>query len=421
MKPIHILPPALAIAIAGILVGAQRQKISQLESESILLREHIAAEKGRDHLPETAPDSSRPARPEAEADEIDWMEIAESFSEMKNGGAVKDMRKTMAFQRRLQKMDKAQLLAALDQIQALELDDEQRAMLESMIIGPLALKDPGLVLNRFSDRISDNQSGTIGWQLSNALGEWAKKDQAAAIAWLDSEIAAGTFDSKSLDGKSRTRLSFESNLVARLISTDPAAAGARVAALPADQRQEILGKFGYQELKDEDHAAYATLVRSQLSGEEVASVFGQQASRLAMRGGLEKVSGFLDRIAATREERVQAAEKAAAGSITGKTHQSKVTVEKMDTMREWLGTQAPGSVDEITGKTLGQVVNQNGATKYSEAAALALEYHARSGNDLILSRFLDETRYSGHKEEGRKIAEQISDQNWREHALKRLE
>ena len=420
MKPIHILPPALAIAVAGILVGAQRQKIFQLESESILLREHIAAEKSRDHLPETGSDSSRPVRPKAEADEIDWMEIAESFAEMKNGGAVKDMRKAMSFQRRLQKMDKAQLLAALDKIQALELDDEQRAMLESMIIAPLAQKDPGLVLNRFSDRIGDEQSG-MSWQLSNALGEWAKKDQAAAIAWLDKEIATGTFDSKSLDGKSRIRLSFETNLVAKLISTDPAAAEARIAALPADQRQDALDGFGYQRLKDEDQAAYAAIVRSQLTKEEVGGVFGQQASMLAMQGDLEKVSGFLDRIAATGEERVKAAEKAATGNITGKAHQSKVTEEKMDTMRAWLGTQAPGSVDRVTGETLGQIANQNGTMKFPEAVGMVLKYHAQDGSDGILTGFLEKTHYSGNKEESRKIAEQISDPKLRDEALKKLE
>lgn len=419
MKPVHFIAPAIALVIAGGLVGAQRQKISRLENESVILRKHIAAEKSRIEAPRMAAEPFRPTRPETAEDGIDWLEIAEIFGEMADGGGMGDMRKMMSFQSKLQKMDKDELLAALDHIQTLELGEEERMMLEAMLVGPLAQKDPELLLNRFSDRLGDERTG-MSWQLANALGEWAKKDQAAAIAWFEKEIAAGTFDSKSLDGKSIIRLHFETSLITQLISTDPAAAEARIAALPSDQRKDALKGFGFQQLKEEDQAAYADLVRANLSEEERYEVFGQQASMIAMMGNLDKVNTYLDQIGATGEERTKAAEQAATGKLTSAAHQSKITEEKIDSMREWLGTQAPDSVERVTGEALGQVANMGGSTKFSEAAAMVLKYHEQGGSDELLTSFLEKTYHGGGKEEARKIAERISDPEKRDEALKKL-
>jgi len=419
VKPIHLIAPAIALAIAGGLVGAQRRTISRLGNESALLRKHIAAEKGRIDRQASDLSPARPPKPENADDKIDWAEVAGIFGDMQNGGGVGDMRKMMSFQSRLRKMDKDQLLAALDQIEALELGDDERMMLEAMLIGPLAEKDPELLLNRFSERIGDERNG-MSWQLANALGEWAKKDRAAAIVWFDKEIAAGTFDSKSLDGKSQVRLSFETNLIAQLLSTDPEAAGARIAALPADQRKDALNGYGFQQLKAEGQAAYADLVRTHLPEDERYEVFGQQASMIAMMGSLEKVGAYLDRIGATGEERIKAAEKAASGKITSSSHQTRVTEEKIDSMREWLGTQAPGSVDRVTGETLGQIAGMNQATKFSDAAGMVLKYHEQSGSDDLLTGFLENHYFGTQNEEARKIAEKISDPEKRKEALDSL-
>jgi hypothetical protein len=421
VKPVYLIAPAIALIIAGGLVGNQRRAISQLENESVLLRKHITAEKSRADRQGDSSKPIRPVKPEAADDRIDWAETAEMFGQATAGG-MGDMRRMMSFQSRLRKMDKDQLLAALDQIAALELGDDERMMLESMLIGPLAEKDPELLLERFSSRIGDERDG-MSWQLANALGQWAKKDQAAAIAWFDKAIAGGTFDTKSLDGKSQVRLSFESNLINQLLASDPAAAaaGARVAALPADQRREALGVYGFQNMKEEGQAAHAELVRTYLPEDERIQVFGQQASMIAMMGSLEKVSGYLDRIGATGEERIKAAEKAASGKITSLSHQAKVTEEEVDSMRKWLGTQAPDSVDRVTGVALGEIAGRGGDTKFPEAAAMVLKYHEKTGSDDLLSGFIRNSYYSGDKEELQKMAEKISDPKQRAEAFDKLE
>jgi hypothetical protein len=421
VKPLYLIAPAIGLVIAGGLVGTQRRTFSRLENESALLSQHITAEKDRIDRQSANVESGRPTRPKTTDDKIDWLEIAGMFREMKNTGGVGDMRKMMSFQSRLQKMDTDQLLSAIDQIKELELAAVERMMLESMLIAPLAEKDPELLLNRFSGRLGDDKNA-MGWQLAAALGKWAKKDQAAAIAWFDKQIAAGAFDSKSLDGKSSIRLNFETSLIAQLISTDPSAAGTRIAALPADQRKDALDGFGFRGLNEEGHAAYADLVRTHLSEEERYEVFGEQASMIASMGGLEKVGTFLDQIGATGEERIKTAEKAASGKVTGNAYQTKVTEEKIDSMREWLGTQAPGSVERVTGETLGQIASiGSGGSKFSNAAGMALKYHEQGGGDDILTGFLKDNHFGKQKEEARKIAEKISDPKKRAEALENLQ
>ncbi|MCF7733387.1 MAG: hypothetical protein K9N23_16980 [Akkermansiaceae bacterium] len=80
------------------------------------------------------------------------------------------------------------------------------------------------------DGLQHKQSG-IKWHLPNALREWAKQDPAKAGAWLDQQIAAGKFASKTLDGSSQFRTQFESVMSGVLFPSDPDAAGRRRAPL----------------------------------------------------------------------------------------------------------------------------------------------------------------------------------------------
>ncbi len=419
MKTVHFIAPAIALVVAGGLVGAQRQKITKLETESAILQQHIAARQSEEVALHSNMEPSRPNKPVIEKHGIDWLEIAALFGEMQNGGGISDMRKMMSIQSKIQKMDRDQLLAAIEEIKELELGEEQRMMLESMLIGPLVVKDPEFLLKHFSDHLSDEDSG-MSWQLGGALGEWAKKDQAAAIAWFDQAIADGKFESKSLDGKSQIRMHFEMSLISQLISTDTAAAQARISALPADQRKDVLSGYGFHSQKPSDQAAYANLVRANLSAEESYEVFGQQASMIAMMGNFEKVDTYLDSIGAKGEERIKAAEKAAEGKITSGFYKTKLTEEKIDSVRKWLGTQAPDSVDRVTGESLGQLTMMGGSTKFAEASEMIMKYHTEGGSDDLLTSFLNGAHNSFDKEEAKKIAEKISDPVKREEALENL-
>ena len=406
------------MAIAGVLIAGQRVSLSSLEEEIVVLRSLIREARESPESAGSAPIASRVNRPSSEKEPIDWAEVATQFAEMNNGG-VKDMRKMMSFQRRLQAMEVEELIQSLEEIGTLDLGDQERMMLEMMLFGPLVNKDPELALTKFSDRIHDDRSG-MSWQLSNALGEWAKKDLSAATAWFDKEIAAGRFASKSLDGKSRTRSQFESSLVSKMLSSDFDKASERIASIPQDQRKDVLSSFGFNNLKKDEDTAYAKLVRSQLKPEEQIEVLSERAANLARQGDFEKVDGFMERIEATPDEREASVSESAKAFVQGKSWQSKITTDQIDEMREWVGKQSPDSVDRVTGSSIATAMNNGQGTKFSDAREMVLKYHEESGSDDVLIGFLNEGSARRNSDQARELAEKISDPVKRDEILENL-
>ena len=420
MKSTSLLPPVVALAIAGTWLGKQHQTISTLEQKSAALQKLITA-RTSGSLPSsstTKPTSSTQAAKDKEP--LDWKKIAAQMAERQSSGGMGDMRSMMKIHQRLQALSKEELVAALDEIAALDLPKESRAMLEQMLIGPLAEKDPELVLTRFIDRLQESD-GAMSWQLAKAMQQWVKKDPASAAAWFDQQIAAGKFESKSLDGKSQTRLQFESSLINILLSSNPDAAGRRLAGLPEDQRDEALRQWTGQPLKDEDQAAFAKLVRDQIPEKEQARILAQKAASLVSNdGGYSKVTEFLDRIDATPAERTACVEQAVESKIQNFSYRKKITREDLDTMREWVTAQAPESTGKVTGTTLANASQNGRKMEFSEAAELAVEYNTAAGNDDVLSSFLDGYGARQNKEQARLLAEKISDPKRREKILKNL-
>ena len=316
-------------------------------------------------------------------------------------------------------MTKEELFAALDQIAALDLPAESRAWLEQMLVEPLDQKDPELALTRFIDRIQDRNS-VVAWLLSSNYQEWANKDPAKAAAWFDQQIAAGKFDSKSLDGESRSRKRFEGALINVLLASDPDAAERRLGAIPEDQRGEVLSQYQFQSLKEESQLAFAKLVRSQVPADEQADTLAQQASHLVSREGYSKVTEYLDRIEATPAERAECVEEAAESKLRNQDGK-KVTRENLDEMREWVTTQAPESLGSITGKALGIATQGHQKMEFSEAADLAVQYNQTSDNDEVLTNFLESWLAHENREQARALAEKITDEKRREEILKDLE
>lgn len=420
LKATTLIPPVIALILAGGWIANQRHSISTLEDESVSLEKHIAAA----HSSGSAADPSHakpagPAKAAKDKESLDWKKIASQFEEMQRSGGMGDMRTMMKFQQRLQTMTQEELVSALDEIATLDLPEQSRNMLEQMLIGPLVGKDPELALTRFIDRLQDTRGG-MGWQLSNAMQEWAKKDPAKATAWFDQQIAAGKFDSKALNGKSQSRNQFEGALINVLLASDPDAASRRLGAMPEDQRGEVLGQYSSQPLKEENQMAFATMVRGQVPEKDQAKALAEQASRLVGDDGYAKVNGFMDRIAATPAERTACVEQAAESRIQSISFQKKVTRDDLDTMREWTKTQAPGSTDKITGEALAGLLQNGRKMDFAEASELALHYREAGGTDDVLTSFLDSWPARQNKDQARVLAEKITDEKRREEILKKL-
>lgn len=422
MKPAAIVLPIVSLLVAGIWLGSQHRSISALEQQSEVLKKRIAA---HDAAPLTA-GSASPGPPSREKtaetplkEKIDWRGVAEQFGTMQRQGGMSDMRSAMRFQHQLQNMTTDELLAALDEVATLDLPKESLTMLEQMLLGPLAQKEPELALNRFIGRLDDD-NGMMGWTLSSAMKEWSKKDATAAAAWLDNQIATGTFDSKSLDGKSRTRSMFEANLISGMLATDPAAAGARLTNMPETQRVDALSTVS-QSLKEDQQAAYAAMTREHLPEDQQLVPLVRAGSQVAMRADYAEVSDYIERISATPEERAAIVKEAAGDKLRMISYNQKITTQDVDKMRDWALSNAANDANAITGRALARIAMQQGENnRFEDMAALAVQYHESTGNDDLMVSFLQNSNMPPNKDKSRELAEKISDPQRREEVLKRF-
>jgi hypothetical protein len=408
-------PPLVSLLAAAAWLIPQHHSISTLREQNDSFRQQLAARlSANDGGPSSSSSTGQPARdPKAKAS-IDWKKVAGGYL---NG--FPDMREQMRFEQQIKSMTKDEILAACEEIQNLDLPSETIGFIEQMLVAELAEKDPRFTLDRFIDRINVPRS-QFGWVLSTALAGWAKKDLTAATAWFDQQLAAGTFNSKSLDGQSRPRREMESALMAVLISVDPAAVGTRIAALPAGERAGALRYLPFYKFTDQDNEAFVKIVREQIPAKDQADTVAQPAATIAARAGYSKVSEFLNRIDATPEERAASVDQAGSAKISSGFPQKKITSTEIDEFREWAVTQTPDTLDRSTGKLLAAAARSGQGTSFDEIARLAVQYHESSGNDEVLGAFLEDWPARSNKEASRALAEKISDPARREKILSQL-
>jgi hypothetical protein len=390
MKVYPWLFPAAALLVTGGWIFSTHQSAATVRQEIAQLTERIQLAQRYDQDQARGKEAEAKAKRDADK-KIDWKSIAAKMGQSRMGGMPRDMREMMRMQRVILDMSAEEIVAQMDQIAALGLDKQVSDQLIGMLIGALADKDPKLVLDRFSDRIGEER-GSLSWQLGDAFRKWTSKDATAATAWLDAQISAGKFDSKSLDGKSQSRLAFESGLIGSLLAADPTAASARVMALPAEQRKELLNQGFYMQLKPENEGNFAKLARESLSKEEAAEVMANMAGNYIFQSdGYDKVDHFISSTQASEAEQKAIVEKAFQNTIYRK--QGKTDEATIEKARDWAQKYAPDSVDQMTGQSLGQVASVGNS--FETNSNLALKYQEKTGNDDVLVAFLksDNIRY----------------------------
>ena len=426
MKTAPLILPVIALALAGIWVADQRRSISALEDASASLQKHLVT--ARSGSPATDPPPAKPAKPAAHAtatkgkEALAWKKLAAEFLEMKSGSKLKWAQSSLDLRILSLSMSQDELVAALDGISALDSPAKKRAELEQILFRALTEKDPKLAVTRYLDRIHD-KSGKMPERLPSAMQAWAKKDPAEAIAWFDQQIAAGQFDSKSLDGKSETRNQFEKVLIQALLGKDPATVSRRLCAMTPDQRVEVLGGWLGHEFIRENYLSFATLVRSQVPEKEQVEILAQQAGRMVCGtddGDFAGALDFMDRIAATSAERIACAEQATKNSISIKSHNGKITRTDLDAIREWTKAQAPDSTDRVTGEAIAGAMDSGQNLDFAAASELVLHYHQASVNDDVLTSFLAALPRRKNTEQARALALKITNVERREELLQKF-
>jgi hypothetical protein len=294
---------------------------------------------------------------------------------MRSGGGG-DMRAFIALRNTLLELSAEELLAGFDEIAALDLPDDVKRHLERTLIGVLAVKDPEAALDRFSSRIG----GDGAWELSNAFQSWSAKDATAAAAWMDAQVAAGTFENKRLDGKYDPRIQFEAGLIQNLAASDPAEAARRLAALPEDQRDEVFTSRFHFRIRPGTEKAVADLIRTQVAAQDRLSTLGRSSAPL-VKEGYGKVGEFLGAIDASAEERAAVVSE----SLRERFKEQDEMTTSVEETREWILAQAPADAERLSGEALAHLSEW---LEFPEMAKEALKYQQASGNYDALVAFL---------------------------------
>jgi hypothetical protein len=292
----------------------------------------------------------------------------------------------------------------------MDLDDETRNKLELLILDPLCKKDAEAALERFKGQLGE-KSGMYAFFLSNALKDWAKRDVSGATAWLDREIGTGTLDAKSLDGENAVRTRFESAVVFGWFAADPAKAEARLSKLPPSLRADILAQAdSFHKMGAQDEIAFAEIVRRQLDEEGRVEAISKRAGKVIGKGGdLAAVDNYLDSVYAAPDEREKSAVTVARQYNESFARKGEMSAEKLEAMRSWVGRDAPGSVDRLTGEALAKALAGGGGMDFAEASKHALEYRETSGTEEPLIHFLSGIPQGPYKAEAMDLLEKISD------------
>lgn len=425
MKTASFVSPAIVLVIAGAWIVSQRQTIHALDRHSELLEATIADRS----VIASATGDDRSVSFQASSDPVkgkgvmDWNDIADRLA---NSG-FNDIDQ-MKFDLRMKSLSQEEMLAAMDEIALLSVPENIRDRLEYMVVFPFSKRFPEFAVKKLTGR---ELGGSAGFYLPGALEAWAMKDSGNAQAWLDAQVSAGTFESKTLDGKNPLWIQYEGGLLRSLLLKEGDALATRFGQLPAELHKEVLHALGTAwkpcgAFEPGEEEAFCKLVRKHLSVSEQAELFAIRADQVES-GGFPAVDKFLTTIEATPDERLRCVQAVAASNISGIAVNRTVTREDVVALRDWLRTQTPQEVDRFMGEALGNAAGHTGisATQYrklgySEAAAFAVEFCESGGSDEVLVSFLKSEGGRSDKKQAGVLAARIADETLRAEILNAL-
>jgi RNA polymerase sigma factor (sigma-70 family) len=403
MKTSSWIPPVAALLVAGVWTGTKYHSLATVEAGNDRLREQVV-------LAQTS-HTSIPTKTRNEDGPVDWQKLA---TEPDNGPEKQRLIK------RLETTSREELIAILDQLATFDCPKGRKTVLEAAVIMPLMRLDPEWVLGHYATRLHET-----GLRLDNALANWARKDMAAATAWLDSQIAAGRLDGKSLDESrgDRPRVGFESALIALLIDSDASAAGRRLGALPVAQRESVISSLTsmmcnrllQEPLAEGNHLAFANLVRSQIAADRQTKILAACMDYMWGVDEFPRFTAYMYVIEATPEERVSCAEHFSGNYIRMLSNKRKVTLDDLNKLRDHFAEISPDGVESMTAGSLAKAMNgRNASMMFPQASALAVELMESTGNDEVLAGFLEIAAFDEpNKPLGRELATKVQDEKRR--------
>jgi RNA polymerase sigma factor (sigma-70 family) len=368
MKILTILPPVLALAAGTLWALSRQQAIASLEARTRVLQEAVQA---RQTAGLENPVATAKSVQSGKSGKIDWLGILRKG----NGGVIL----SDEIVSRLKALSADELLAELDALSKQDLGGAKAAF-EGLVITELGKKDPAMVMEYLGDRIGEKG---IFYQALGAFKEWVAKDPVEAAKWMDRRIAAGTFETTTLDGHNPLRENYETLVTGAVFKTDPEAARARLMQLTDAERGEVFNSmFIYA-----DASGVRTMVglmRTTLPAAQWTEALGRAAYGVGERG-LDQIGSFVRDIGATGEERAEILPKAISSNAQDKSSGVLADPAKFDAGVAWLTKEFPDQAGTVTGQALGQSYFKGG---FQASSDLALKYQAAGGGDDVMVAFL---------------------------------
>ncbi len=387
--------PLAAVVVAGVWVIAQRHAIARLEEESLVVRARLQS-----------PPTSRAGLPAGSMWDRwprDWPEIARQLRSGEGAGGY--LNTTLAVEEGFLVMNREELIASLDEIEAAALAQRDRKALQWRLQAPLTELDPEYVARRFHS--------------SDAVGLWAGRDPEGAVAWFKELIAARPFEGEN-DAGMRDRVSIVKALTYALVLARPELACQVLETVPENARLAFL-EGGAHALRDRrEPANWAQLLRRCLPEQDRLNAITWPVSELGEGGtiGLDELGSYLRRIEATPEERgacILAVARSA--SFPQKEGFFKTSPQDLEDFRSWVRGQDPDLLFPATAAALESAMQY---LAFPAAVELALQYHAEGGGDEVLLPLLESYSGTEHREIAVALAAKVSDSVRREQILQQL-
>ena len=404
--------PASVMFGGALWLAAQRVSLADLNRQCDALEERLSVVAKGDAASAA---SRKPGMQKDSNQRIDWMDVAErlrvSGEDSETTGGLME-----SWRLRIAAMSAGELAVAMDEIASIDLNPDSRQILEFLFIEPLRLKDPRLIFTHFGDRELDDDNWIVG---TTALADWAKQDPAAALEWIDRQIAANRFPGGTLRAHSRARYKLEADLIAGLAKDTAEIAANRLRALSGPERLEVLRMAFNRRIAEVPQQELANLARSFLSGSSLNYVLAVPVVNLMVDGyGLDKATAYLQRIQAAPSERDACAAAAAGQFLYTLGNKRALAHGDFDQVQEWLHSTSPDSAGSLMGGVIAGAVGGSDRTMtYQIAADLALRLHGEAGDDNLLVGFLDSRISLENRENALRLAEHIRDEMRRREVL----
>ncbi|MDB6079986.1 MAG: hypothetical protein JWO82_3733, partial [Akkermansiaceae bacterium] len=245
--------------------------------------------------------------------------------------------------------------------------------LEGQLLAGLCSRYPAAALARFE--LDPEASLKTCYSYARAVSSLAKKDPAAAAAWVDRIVSDGP--DKEKQGYGPTLL--KASLIEGLLQSDEAEASRRLAACPEKERADLLSQM---HPSSEQTPAYIALLRESVPAGQVPKSLVNAIYPLLWSGS-EPVSKMLDDMAASPQERLAVAEKMTEYPFGSVSYTREVRVDEVTSLHDWFALQAPGKENELMGQSLGKLLS-GGSEDFTRIAAMVTKYDADGSGGMLI-------------------------------------